>query len=77
MLEKTRELIDNMDVLMGLYVKQLFSLDVIANMEEEELNLLKNTLKLMDCSRDLLIKQAEMIDGMNDKLDKLLEKAEA
>jgi lactate dehydrogenase-like 2-hydroxyacid dehydrogenase len=41
-------------------------------MDSKELELMKKSVGLMNTSFDLCIKQAEMMDSMNEKLDKLL-----
>lgn len=44
----------------------------ITLVDTDEFELAKRTLKLLDTSCDLLLEQAEMMDSMNEKLDKLL-----
>lgn len=47
------------------------------NLSEEQFSLMQKMFKLLDTSEEMLLKQAEMMDGMNKKLDKILSIAEA
>lgn len=77
MVEKTKELVNNLDALMGLYTKRMLNPDTIKYLDEESVIALKSSMNVFDCYKDLVLKQAEIIDEMNRKLDKLLVKAEA
>lgn len=69
MLETTKKLVDEMKELIG---------DRLADIAEyagtEEIAVILKCYKLWNTSLDLMLKQAEVIDGMNEKLDKLLSK---
>ena len=72
MKEATERLVKETKELMGTYMNQLMSLDSIAYMEPKDLELIQKSVGLMNNSFELCIKQAEMMDNMNAKLDKLL-----
>ena len=77
MLNEVNKLIEEVNEVMDLYAKEMFDFDMLESMDKEEFVLMQKVLKLKDASFDLTRKQAEMIDEMNAKLDKLLAMTEA
>lgn len=77
MLETTKKLVDEMKELESQVMKKLIG-DGLADIAEyagtEEIAVILKCYKLWNTSLDLMLKQAEVIDGMNEKLDKLLSK---
>lgn len=71
--EKIRNLIDSEEELINSYLKSLVDFDAIADMDEEELGMVKKLKNLMDLSEEVLIEYGETIDKQNKKLDKILE----
>lgn len=71
--EKIRNLIDSEEELINSYLKSLVDFDTIADMDEEELGMVKKLKNLMDLSEEVLIEYGETIDKQNKKLDKILE----
>ena len=72
MYDMTREFVDEVDDVMSIVMKNI-NLDVIANLSPEELLFWQKTMSLLNKSKKMLIVQAEMLDDINRKLDKLLE----
>lgn len=71
--EKIRNLINSEEELVNSYLKSLVDFDTIADMDEEELGMVKKLKNLMDLSEEVLIEYGETIDKQNKKLDKILE----
>ena len=68
MTEVTKKFIDEVNE----FKKEFVAMIADSGMEAEELVIFAKTFKLLNTSMDLLMEQAEMMDGMNKKLDKLL-----
>lgn len=77
MLKATKKLVDEMKELESQIMKKLIGdglADITKYIGTEEITVILNCYKLWNTSLDLMLKQAEVIDGMNEKLDKLLSK---
>lgn len=57
-------------------IEAIITTDVFENMSEDEYRTFKSIISFMNNALELTIKQAMMIDEMNEKLDKLLSKSE-
>ena len=71
---KAKEMMDQMDALVKDYTEMLGGMDVIKEMDTKTFELMKNSLKLMDMTKEYQIAQAKQMDEINSKLDKLLSK---
>ena len=71
---KAKEMMDQMDALVKDYTEMLGGMDVIKEMDTKTFELMKNSLKLMDMTKEYQIAQAKQMDEINMKLDKLLSK---
>lgn len=71
--EKTREIVEEVNETKDLLMKRC-TVDMFIDMGAEELLLVKKMFSLMDKTMELAIKSAEMMDGIDNKLDKLLAK---
>lgn len=76
MLETTKELIEEMDEIMDLFMKQAGLNEMMMKMDETDFVLMKKSLSLMNASKKLMLKQAEMIDDQTEKMNLILEKLE-
>ena len=68
MLETTKKLFEECDELMEIGMSKM-SLNEIS---EDDFKVFKKTMNLLDTSKKLAIKQAEIIEQQNEKLDKIL-----
>ena len=68
MTEVTKKFIDEVNE----FKKEFVAMVADSGVEAEELAIFAKTCKLLNTSMDLLVEQAEMVDGMNEKLDRLL-----
>lgn len=68
MLETTKKLFEECDELMEIGMSKM-SLNEIS---EDDFKAFKKTMNLLDTSKKLAIKQAEIIEQQNEKLDKIL-----
>lgn len=75
MLETTKKIVGEIEELKELAMSELCkcSMSAIADMGASEFKALQLSLKLFDDCTDLMVKQAEMIENQDKKLDKLLE----
>lgn len=71
---KAKEMMDQMDTLVKDYTEMLGGMDAIKEMDTKTFELMKNSLKLMDMTKEYQIAQAKQMDEINMKLDKLLSK---
>lgn len=77
MLEATKKLVGEMKELEKETMKMFIGSDMdhmIDYMGSKELSLILKYFKLLHGSMDLMLEQASIMDEMNSKLDKLLEK---
>ena len=69
MKEAVKNLIESMDELM----KETVNRDTLKNMSADDLSGIKQCFKVIDASKELLLAEADKLDRIEDKLDKLLE----
>lgn len=72
MIETTRKLIDEVEELKNYYMKMV-DLDELKNVSEDSFSIMQSSMKLLDLSEDVLMKQAETLTTINNKLNILLE----
>lgn len=77
MLETTKKLYETMDKMMDLYMGKLNSPDMSEYMSSEEIEMLQICSKMYIEVKRLAIKQAEIIEAQDKKLDKILSMLEA
>lgn len=73
--ERTERLVEEMKELMTEYYREICA-ETILEMDSEEFNLVKRAIKLMNSSTELVLEQARILDGIDGKLDRLLNKME-
>lgn len=72
---KAKKLVEGMNELKAQMSKQIFGLIDIECIDEEEienLKLMKRCYEIMNDSMEYMVEQAEAMDQMNDKMDKIL-----
>lgn len=72
---KAKKLVEGMNELKAQMSKQIFGLISIECIDEEEienLKLMKRCYEIMNDSMEYMVEQAEAMDQMNDKMDKIL-----
>ena len=69
--KKANELIDEAKELMDLCIKQMDYRD-LKNMDQEEFYAMKKCLEFVDSACELMVEEAELMDDLNYKLDKVL-----
>lgn len=74
MKETAGKLVKEMNELKELCMKTMFDSDALKYADEKSIVLYVKMFNLLGTSNDYLTKQAETIDEMNHKLDKLLSK---
>ena len=74
MLENTRKMIEEIDKIKAICIKEMCNPDVLMDMNT--LEMLMESMKLVEISKDLMIAQATMMEDMNKKLDILVDKKE-
>ena len=73
MKQTTRKLVDELNTLKALCIEEILSKD-IGDVDERGIKAMKSTLRVINLTNDLMMEQAEMMEDMNKKLDKLLER---
>lgn len=76
LVSKTNQLVKEVNELKDSYIGMINS-DVIEFMDEGTFTMVKNSLKLLTTSMEVMQEQAEIIESINKKLDKLLRIAES
>lgn len=71
--KQTRELMEEAGEMFDEVMKNVGFEGLLA-MGDEELDMLKRSMRLYQKANELVITQAKMLDEMNEKLDKLLAK---
>lgn len=71
---KTEKLVNRTKEFMENDIK--LDLGTIETMSDHDLHMMRETMKLMKSACELAVEQAEALDEINCKLDKLLEKKE-
>ena len=75
MVETTKKLIEEVEELKNdVIVKN--ALNTFEEMDRDEFVMIQKLFKLLTTSEELMMKQAEMLTSMNNKLDKLLSNEE-
>lgn len=73
--ERTKLLVEEMKEFMTECYREMGA-ETIFEMDSEEFNLVKLAVKLINSSTELVLEQARMLDGIDGKLDRLLNKRE-
>lgn len=72
MLETTKEFIEETNEIMDVMKKMMYEKDVLEDVDENTLKIYQISMKMVETSNKLLVEQAEIMESMNEKLDKLL-----
>lgn len=73
MLNETKKMVELIDEMMD-YIGGMFDLASFEAMDEEEFKMIKLYMKMIDLSKDYMLKQAEEFDKQGEKLDLILSK---
>lgn len=77
MLTKTiNKMVEEINGLKNYYIQEAMKTDMFTDMDSEEMALIWKMFKLMDLSTAAMVEQAEAMDDMTRKIDKLLEIAQ-
>ena len=76
MLENTRKIIEEIDKIKAICIKEMCDPDVFMYMNGNTLEMMQESMNLIEISKDLMIAQATMMEDMNKKLDILVDKKE-
>ena len=76
MLENTRKIIEEIDKIKAICIKAMCDSDMLMSMDGNTLEMLQESMNLIEISKDLMIAQATMMEDMNKKLDILVNKKE-
>lgn len=76
MLENTRKIIEEIDKIKAICIKEMCDPDVLMCMNGNTLEMMQESMNLIEISKDLMIAQATMMEDMNKKLDVLVNKKE-
>lgn len=76
LVNKTNQLIEEVNELKSSYMEVLGS-EMFEYMDENTFGMVKKMFNLMNTSMELMKEQAEVIEGINKKLDKLLSRKES
>jgi len=76
LVNKTNQLIEEVNELKDSYVRMINS-DVFESMDENTFGIIKKSFNLVNTSMEVMKEQAEVIESINKKLDKLLTIAES
>ena len=76
MLENTRRMIEEIDKIKAICIKAMFDSDMLMSMDGNTLEMMQESMNLIEISKDLMIVQATMMEDMNKKLDILVNKKE-
>lgn len=74
LLVKTNQLIEEMEGIKKDVMHLMIENDCLSMMDEQSSKMLMRSEKVFDLSKELVSEQAELLDEINRKLDKLLEK---
>lgn len=74
MKEKTMEFVEQCKETTSKFMRGLADPDTMSRMTAEEFSAAQSMFKMINASMDLMVVQAELMDDMNRKLDKLLQK---
>lgn len=76
MLENTRRMIEEIDKIKAICIKAMCNPDVLMSTDGNTLEMMLESMNLIEISKDLMIAQATMMEDMNKKLDILVDKKE-
>ena len=76
MLENTRMIIEEIDKIKAICIKEMCNPDMLMRMNGSTLEMMQESMNLIEISKDLMIAQAIMMEDMNEKLDILVDKKE-
>ena len=76
MLENTRKMIEEIDKIKAICIKAMCNPDVLMSTDGNTLEMMLESMNLIEISKDLMIAQATMMEDMNKKLDILVDKKE-
>ena len=76
MMETAKKLNGTIDDVMNMALKA-YGVDMITSMDEDELTMFKAYFKIVDAYKEYIIEEAETLDEINNKLNKLLSKPES
>lgn len=68
---KTKEIVNEIDEVMMLCMKHV-SISTLGSMDVDDLVMMQKCMSLLERSKELAVEQAEMIDSMDEKIDKIL-----
>ena len=75
MLNETKALINKIEEVEKDVISKI-SLDMIEEVSTKDFKTIKNVYEALNLSKSVMVKQAEMLTEMNEKLDKILSKME-
>ena len=73
MKEAAKNLIESMDELMNRLMKETVSGETLKYMSADDLSGIQQCFKVIDALKELLLAEADKLDRIEDKLDRLLE----
>ena len=76
MLENTRRMIEEIDKIKAICIKEMCNPDVLMSTDGNTLEIMLESMNLIEISKNLMIAQATMMEDMNKKLDILVNKKE-
>ena len=71
MVTTTKKLVEQMNEVVDMAFKSAFTLDTLSNMDESELLACKLLNSIMKTSGELMVKQAETIEEMNERMKEM------
>ena len=74
--QETEKFCEELDEVMELVVKEAMDVDTIKCMDERALQAIKKCLDLVESAKRITLAQADVLDDMNNKLDRLLAQIE-
>lgn len=74
MLENTRRMIEEIDKIKAICIKAMCNPDVLMSTDGNTLEMMLESMNLIEISKNLMIAQATMMEDMNKKLDILVNK---
>ena len=76
LVNKTNQLIEEVNEFKNSYMK-MFGSEMFDHMDEKTFVLFKNLFNLLNTSMEMIKEQANVIENVDNKLDKLLERKES
>lgn len=72
MVNTVNELIKEVDNMIEVCTNELFTSEMISMMGNSEFDMMKSCFKLLNLSKEVMLKQATMMEEQNRKLDMIL-----